>query len=116
MNSPSDKQYDVITISRQSTLDQGAAWLRDRRASLVAIKQGAEGASDYHERGQNRLAVMPVTGGDSIGAGDSFDAGFLAGWLRNLPADRCLDIACRCSRSVASAVGGLEGQLTWEKS
>lgn len=44
----------------------------------------------------------------------TFDAGFLAGRLRGLPLDRCLEIACQCGRSVANAVGGLQGQLTWE--
>jgi sugar/nucleoside kinase (ribokinase family) len=106
---------EALHISRQPALEQAAAWLRDRGASLVAIKQGAEGASLYTGRTRLTYPVIPVTGGDSIGAGDSFDAGFLAGWLRDLPADRCLDIACRCGRSVASAVGGLAGQLTWEE-
>jgi len=58
--------------------------------------------------------VPPAVGGDSVGAGDSFDAGFLAGWLRGLPLKQCLDVACHCGRSVASAIGGLQGQPTWE--
>jgi sugar/nucleoside kinase (ribokinase family) len=48
-----------------------------------------------------------------VGAGDSFDAGFLAGWLRGMSIQRCLEIGCQCGRAVASAVGGLRGQPTW---
>jgi sugar/nucleoside kinase (ribokinase family) len=110
---PNDQE--ALHISRRPTLDQAAAWLRGRGPSLVAIKQGAAGASVYHERGKYTQTVSPVSGGDSIGAGDSFDAGFVAGWLRELPLERCLDIACRCVRSVASAAGGLTGQPTWEE-
>ena len=49
-------------------------------------------------------------GGDGIGAGDSFDAGFLAGWLTGLPLASCLSIACQCGRGVAGGVGGVAGQ------
>jgi 2-dehydro-3-deoxygluconokinase len=72
------------------------------------------GATVYRKQEEHTLLLPPVTGGDSIGAGDSFDAGFLAGWLRGLPLDRCLAIASRCGRSVASKTGGLQGQLTCE--
>jgi sugar/nucleoside kinase (ribokinase family) len=59
--------------------------------------------------------ATPVTGGDSIGAGDSFAAGFLAGWLRGLPLKECLRIAAVCGSSVASKTGGLAGQLRWDE-
>ena len=52
---------------------------------------------------------------DLIVAGDSFDAGFLGGWLRGLPLARCLEIATACGRSVAGQVGGLAGQPRWEE-
>jgi sugar/nucleoside kinase (ribokinase family) len=68
----------------------------------------------YAEQMVLECSVTAATGGDSVGAGDSFDAGFLAGWLRDLPTDQCLKIACECGRSVASAIGGLEGQPTWD--
>jgi ribokinase len=81
---------------------------------LLALKRGAGGAlvSD----GQNIIQrqVEPVSGGDSIGAGDSFDAGFISAWLRQLPLGECLRIGCACGRSVASPIGGLSGQLRWE--
>jgi sugar/nucleoside kinase (ribokinase family) len=59
--------------------------------------------------------VTPVRGGDSIGAGDSFDAGFVAAWLRGLSVPECLAIACGCGTAVAGAVGGLSGQPRWEQ-
>jgi sugar/nucleoside kinase (ribokinase family) len=107
---PNDQE--AIHLSGCSNLDEAAVWLRDR-VPVVAMKRGADGARLYYEREMIECTVSPATGGDSIGAGDSFDAGFLAGWLRGLPMDRCLDIACACGWSVADAVGGLAGQPTW---
>ena len=83
------------------------------QAPLLVVKQGAAGASAWHRSERFTRSVVPAQGGDGIGAGDSFDAGFLAGWLRGFPMQTCLDIACRCGRAVASASGGLNGQL-WQ--
>jgi sugar/nucleoside kinase (ribokinase family) len=83
-------------------------------SSIVTLKRGAEGAEV--SRGSETFArsVSVVTEWDSVGTGDSFDAGFLAGWLRDMPLDQCLDIACLCGRSVAAAIGGVRGQPTWD--
>lgn len=81
--------------------------------AITAIKLGTDGA--VMAAGNQRFScVLPeVTGGDSIGAGDSFDAGLLAGWLRGLPMADCLKIASHCGREAASQVGGLSGQPDW---
>ena len=81
---------------------------------LVTVKRGPKGA--WADDGSQRAtrAVQPAPpGGDGIGAGDSFDAGFLTGWLRGASIQRALEIGCRCGRGVASAIGGLQGQPTW---
>ncbi len=49
---------------------------------------------------------------DTIGAGDSFDAGFLAGWLRGLPLADCAALANACGRASTQARGGIQGQPT----
>ncbi|MBI1280394.1 MAG: hypothetical protein GC179_19890 [Anaerolineaceae bacterium] len=56
----------------------------------VVVKNGAEGAmaqfgsTGYHSR------AFEVTPLDTTGAGDSFNAGFLAAYLQNLPIKTCL--------------------------
>jgi len=106
---------EACHISGSPDLENAVGWLRDQRITVVTVKRGTDGARVYYGQEMVECSVAPVTGGDSIGAGDSFDAGFLAGWLRGLPLSRCLDIACYyCGRSVADAVGGLRGQPTWE--
>jgi sugar/nucleoside kinase (ribokinase family) len=104
---------EALHISGQGTVAEALAWVHAQGVPIVAVKRGVNGALVDDGRGTRVRAVVPATGGDSIGAGDSFDAGFLAGWLRGLPLDQCLDIACQCGRSVANAVGGLNGQPTW---
>jgi sugar/nucleoside kinase (ribokinase family) len=106
-------EQEARYISGQDDLGVAVAWAQERGIPLVALKLGADGAQLYTIGESFACAVQPVTGGDSVGAGDSFDAGFLAGWLRGLPLQTCLQIACECGRSVASAVGGLAGQPTW---
>jgi ribokinase len=82
----------------------------------LALKRGADGATLYaNGQSLDSHPLSAATGGDSIGAGDSFDAGFLAGWLRGMSPETCLKIASRCGRAVASTVGGLAGQPTWEQ-
>ena len=80
---------------------------------VVTVKAGAKGAAVYSPDGKIERGVEPVDGGDSIGAGDSFDAGFLAGWLRGLALERCLELGSACGRRVAGKIGGLAGQPTW---
>lgn len=104
---------EALHCSHAQTLDDALVWLRGH-AGIIALKRGAAGAAVYADGRVLVRQVTPVTGGDAIGAGDSFDAGFLAGWLRHLPIETCLQIACLCGTSVAGAIGGLQGQLSWD--
>jgi sugar/nucleoside kinase (ribokinase family) len=109
---PNDAELRHIT--RQDSIEEAAASLLAKGTPLVAVKQGVEGASAFSRAGVVHQAVEPVSGGDSIGAGDSFDAGFLTAWLRGYDQPTCLKIACACGRSVASRVGGVAGQPYWK--
>ena len=81
---------------------------------IVAVKRGEDGAVVALGKQRHACVLPVVSGGDSIGAGDSFDAGFLAAWLRDLPLEQCLQIASHCGREVAAQIGGLRGQPDWE--
>ena len=109
---PNDQE--ALHLSRRSGLDDAAQVFLEQGVRVVALKAGAKGARIYTPSQRLERAVIPVSGGDSIGAGDSFDAGFLAGWLRGLPLERCLEIGMACGRAVASKIGGVAGQLSWD--
>jgi sugar/nucleoside kinase (ribokinase family) len=110
---PNDEE--ALRISRKATLEDAGAYFMDKGVRIVTLKAGSKGARIITRAGTIERPVVPVSGGDSIGAGDSFDAGFLAGWLRDLPLDRCLEIGMACGRSVASRIGGVAGQLFWNQ-
>ncbi len=92
--------------------DFGSAVERLRaQVPVLVIKRDLRGAVVWQAERKISHRVEPApAGGDGIGAGDSFAAGFMAGWLGNRPLEACLAIGCQCGRGAASAVGGTRGQ------
>jgi sugar/nucleoside kinase (ribokinase family) len=52
---------------------------------------------------------------DATGAGDSFDAGFLAAWLVGKPPADALALACACGALSTRSPGGTDSQPTLEE-
>jgi sugar/nucleoside kinase (ribokinase family) len=71
---------------------RAAGALLDMGVSTVMVKMGARGMHTYWPEGEYRLEAQPVAvEGDTVGAGDVANAGFLAGMLARLgPADGTL--------------------------
>lgn len=106
-------EQEARFISRVSNLEDVIQYFQGMGVSITAIKRGLEGAQVVSKQ-ERYTCLLPVSmGGDSIGTGDSFDAGFLSAWLRGLPLDQCLQIACHCGKQVASQRGGIRGQPDW---
>jgi ribokinase len=79
---------------------------------VVAVKLGAKGALVVSPEAAFTAAVEPVAQvADTIGAGDSFDAGFVAAWLAGLPLSACAAWGNACGRASTQARGGIAGQL-----
>jgi sugar/nucleoside kinase (ribokinase family) len=74
-------EAEACRIAHRDTLDEALAWL-SRHVPMIVIKRGSHGA--LIQRGIERIMVDPVEVQpvDSIGAGDTFNAGFLSAWLR----------------------------------
>jgi sugar/nucleoside kinase (ribokinase family) len=79
---------ELCRIARRNTLDEALAALAPR-IPCIAVKCGAQGS--VVQLGHERIAAPPVavTPVDTIGAGDSFNSGFLSAWLRGLPLESC---------------------------
>ena len=82
-------------------------WFADRGATTVVVKHGAAGATEHDVSGPERPGVhqpaRPVSAVDPVGAGDAFNAAWLSGWLRGLPAqDRLREAAAVASLVVAT--------------
>jgi len=79
---------------------------------LPVVKCGAQGAMSRDGRSVVRVGAMPTVPIDTIGAGDSFDAGFIYGYLRGWPLDRSLAFAVACGSLSTRAAGGVEAQAS----
>lgn len=73
-------EYDEHTIIQK---------LRDMGVSYISIKKGAKGSTVADLKNIFHIPPQPATLVDSIGAGDAFQAGFLAGIIENRPVDEC---------------------------
>jgi sugar/nucleoside kinase (ribokinase family) len=82
---------------------------------LVVVKRGDLGAAAGSRDERATVAGRAVRVVDTTGAGDSFDAGFLAAWLASESLGRALAIANLCGAFSTRATGGVNGQITWEE-
>jgi sugar/nucleoside kinase (ribokinase family) len=83
----------------------------------VAVKLGAEGALAALPGGELiRVPAVPdVRPVDTVGAGDSFDAGFLAATLWGWDTRRALALGAACGALSTRAAGGTDAQATREE-
>jgi ribokinase len=81
---------------------------------LIAVKCGSTGGRLWGPGGLALSAAPPnVDVVDTTGAGDSFDAGFLAAWLRGRELDECLRAAVVAGSLSTRGAGGIGTQATW---
>jgi len=91
---------------------QGALRALVEQVSVVAVKLGTEGAIAQQGKQVVRAAPPSVVAVDTTGAGDSFDAGFVYGYLAGWPLERALRLACACGALATRVPGGTNGQPT----
>jgi sugar/nucleoside kinase (ribokinase family) len=89
-----------------------AAEVLAERARIVAVKFGQGGGLAISGQEQARSEAIPTRVVDTTGAGDSFDAGFLAGMLAGWPLARCLALAVACGSLSTRGIGGTAAQPT----
>ncbi|MFD6275888.1 carbohydrate kinase family protein [Streptomyces sp. NPDC060209] len=85
------------------------------RGPRVVVKNGADGALMHDGRTLLRTPGIPARPLDTVGAGDSFDAGFVAALLRGLPLPEALEFAAACGALSTRAHGGTPAQPTWDE-
>ena len=79
---------EILRIARRESVDEALSLLV-QTIPLIAVKCGGRGA--IVQQGTRRVHVpgVRVEPVDTIGAGDSFNAGFLSAWLRGEDAEVC---------------------------
>jgi len=104
-------QQEALSLTRASAIEDAARKLA-RQTGVVAIKLGAAGALAAQGDALVRAASIPVQVVDTVGAGDSFDAGFIYGYLQGWPLDKTLRLATVCGALSTRQPGGVEAQAT----
>ncbi len=107
-------EQELCAIAGERDLERAVAAMRTRVPVLV-VKRGAQGAWAVRGAEREEVPAFAVQVVDTAGAGDSFDAGFLAGWLRGRPLRECLLLGAACGGLTTTQVGGFNGQPTWEE-
>jgi len=81
-------EAELCRIAHKETIEDALEVL-SARVPCVAVKCGARGS--FVLQGGKKIEADPVnvTPVDTIGAGDSYNAGFLSAWLRGLPLEVC---------------------------
>jgi len=80
------------------------------------VKDGARGGWSVGPAGADvRAPGLAVDVVDTTGAGDSFDAGFLAAWTAGLPLEECVRRAAAAGALSTRAAGGTGAQATAEE-
>jgi sugar/nucleoside kinase (ribokinase family) len=118
-------EAEACSLTRAETAELAAAKLAGRVETL-AIKLGAQGALGVSSsprlvgegpgvREKVRAASIPVKVIDTVGAGDSFDAGFIYGYLQGWPFKKTLRAAAICGALSTQAAGGTQAQATLDE-
>jgi sugar/nucleoside kinase (ribokinase family) len=103
-------ETELLAITREDSIEAGL----DRLAEIpiVAVKLGARGAIARCGSEIVHANSIPVNVVDTTGAGDSFDAGFLYGYLTERSLSQSLQLACVCGSLSTRAAGGTDAQAT----
>ncbi len=104
-------EQEALAIGRADRLEDALVSLASA-GPVVAVKRGELGALVAAGTARWTVPVEPVEAiADTIGAGDSFDAGFVAAWLAGQPLEVCAAVGNACGRASTQARGGIQGQI-----
>ncbi len=104
-------EAEARSLTGAGTAEDAAIRLGSKVEAL-AIKLGKDGALGVSGSQRIRVKGIPVKVIDTVGAGDSFDAGFIYGYLNGWELERSLRLACVCGALSTQCAGGTDGQPT----
>ena len=85
---------EISTLTGKKEYKAGCKEIASLGPEIVVCKRGEEGAYCFSKKGEVEFCPQgEATVVDNTGAGDVFDAGFLAGLLLGRPLDACLSVA-----------------------
>lgn len=97
---------ELMAITHTHNLDEALDWIK-KKDTVTVLKNGRQGA--YIWDGNEMLLQPAFTNTkivDAVGAGDSFNAGFIHQYLQNKPLRQCLEFAAVMGAVNTTGVGG----------
>lgn len=99
---------EACRITRESDPESAIRALASQ-VPLLVVKRGRRGALAWRGTEHWIEPGIKVDVVDAVGAGDSFNAGFLHGYLRGWPVEKCLRFGNVAGAYSTTALGGVEG-------
>jgi sugar/nucleoside kinase (ribokinase family) len=100
-------EREAMKMSRAGDVETALSRLA-QKVETVVVKRGASGAIAIRAAHRFAAPAVPVTVIDPVGAGDSFDAGFLHQFLRGADLATCLAYGNLCGAFSTTDCGGTE--------
>jgi len=107
-------QAELHAVSGEAELEPALERVA-KRGPLVALKLGPNGGIARQGDATVQASSIPVDVIDTTGAGDSFDAGFIYGYLAGWNLEKSLQLGCVCGALSTRAVGGITAQATLDE-
>jgi sugar/nucleoside kinase (ribokinase family) len=107
-------EAEALALTGAKTVEKAAASL-GKKCSVVAVKLGARGAIGNSGNETAQAPAFNIHVVDTVGAGDTFDAGFLYGWLNDWSLEKTLRLAVICGSLSTRATGGTSAQPTLDE-
>ena len=102
-------ENELMLITGKTSLDD-ALHFAGQMVPIIALKCGEKGAYAYCEGTVYRANALEVEVTDTVGAGDSFNGGFVYGFLSELSVEESLRAGTVCGSMNVSKPGGTAGQ------
>jgi sugar/nucleoside kinase (ribokinase family) len=97
---------ELIALTESSTLQEALDKISGFETTVV-VKQGEKGATMFKNGNTKSIPAYKITDFvDAIGAGDSFDAGFISSFLKGKSLDESLEIGNMAAAVSTTASGG----------
>ncbi|GFZ97673.1 carbohydrate kinase family protein [Dyella caseinilytica] len=104
-------EEELLAITGCSAIKEALTVVQNGRTQTI-VKRGRRGCTSLREDQWINVPAYAVDAIDSTGAGDSFDAGFLHAWLREMSWMDCMRWGSACGSLSTRGIGGTTRQAT----
>lgn len=108
-------ESELLELTRTTTVDDALNKLAHHNTCIV-VKRGIKGALMQYQNQKITVDALPVPEvADTVGAGDSFNAGFIHAFLNGKDAETCLKEGTRTAAVSTTAAGGVNAIISYQQ-